>query len=97
MGLFGYVRVQFYNNQQCDYHSGLDGVLNSWNKWVAAVPRVQVFIGVPANDTINGYIPPEVMKSQVLPAINAPGKYGGVMVSNRFLDKGFSAAISPIF
>ncbi|XP_042063985.1 acidic endochitinase-like [Salvia splendens] len=96
-GLFDYVWVQFYNNPQCDYSGGLDGVLDSWNKWVAAVPRGQVFIGVPAtaDAATSGHIPPEVMKSQVLPAIKNAGNYGGVMVWNKFYDTGFSAAISP--
>ncbi|KAL1565531.1 chitinase [Salvia divinorum] len=95
-GLFDYIWVQFYNNPQCDYSGGLDGVLNRWNQW-AAVPGGQVFMGVPATAAAasSGNIPAEVMNSQLLPAIKNSGKYGGVMVWNKFFDTGFSAAILP--
>ncbi|XP_057774271.1 acidic endochitinase-like [Salvia miltiorrhiza] len=95
-GLFDYIWVQFYNNQQCDYSGGIDGVLARWNQW-AAVPGGQVFMGVPASTAAagTGYIPPDVLNSQVLPVIKASQKYGGVMVWNRFFDQSYSAAILP--
>lgn len=94
-GLFDYVWVQFYNNP-CGFFGDVDNVLESWNKWIT-VPGKQIFLGIPASPDKNaagsGYIPPEVLKSQVLPAINKSPNYGGVMLWDRTFDKDYSAAI----
>lgn len=54
-----------------------------------------IFLGVPAAPEAanSGYIPPDVLTSQVLPAIKTSPKYGGVMVWYRFFDQGYSSAI----
>lgn len=87
-GLFDYIFVQFYNNQQCDYSGGINGLLARWNQW-AAVPGGQIFLGLPAAEAAagSGYMPPDVLTSQVLPVINGSAKYGGVMLWNRFFDQ----------
>ncbi|XP_065868793.1 acidic endochitinase-like [Euphorbia lathyris] len=93
-GLFNYVWVQFYNNGQCQYAGNADSLLRSWNQWVT-VPAGQVFLGLPAarGAAGSGFIPANVLTSQVLPSIKRSPKYGGVMLWNKFFDKGYSAAI----
>ncbi|XP_054784465.1 acidic endochitinase-like [Prosopis cineraria] len=88
-GLFNYVWVQFYNNPPCMYTSGnINNLLSSWNQW-NTVQAGQVFLGVPASSAAapsGGFIPADVMTSQVLPAIKGAAKYGGVMIWDRFND-----------
>jgi chitinase len=97
-GLFDYVWVQFYNNPQCQYSSGnTNNLVNAWNQWTSSQAK-QVFLGVPANDAAapsGGFIPSDVLNSQVLPAIKGSAKYGGVMIWDRFNDgqSGYSNAI----
>ncbi|GAU32312.1 hypothetical protein TSUD_43540 [Trifolium subterraneum] len=97
-GLFDYVWVQFYNNPQCQYSSdNTANLVNAWNQWTSSQAK-QVFLGVPANDAATstpnrGFIPFDVLNSQVLPAIKGSDKYGGVMIWNRFFDSDYSNAI----
>ncbi|MQL41277.1 hypothetical protein EI012_25495, partial [Escherichia coli] len=71
-GLFDYIFVQFYNNPVCSYSSssGSTPLLESWDKWTSLVPSNNtLFVGLPAGPdaaTNGGYIPPEVVNSQVL-------------------------------
>ncbi|CAI9113536.1 OLC1v1014150C1 [Oldenlandia corymbosa var. corymbosa] len=94
-GLFGY--VWFYNNPQCQYDdsgSGANNLIASWNQWTS-VPANQLFLGLPAssNATNGGYIPSDVLISQVLPSIQSASNYGGVMLWNKANDQGYSSAI----
>ncbi|KAI3792989.1 hypothetical protein L1987_35601 [Smallanthus sonchifolius] len=96
-GLFDYVWVQFYNNPQCEYGSGnADALLARWNEWTQLNTN-QIFLGLPAaaGAASSGYIPPDVLTSQVLPSIKSSPKYAGVMLWNRFYDQqnGYSDAI----
>ncbi|KAM1054759.1 hypothetical protein ACFX13_002121 [Malus domestica] len=97
-GLFDYVWVQFYNNPPCQYADGnADALLSSWNQW-ASVPATQVFLGIPAAPEAapgGGFIPPDALKSQVLPTIKKSPKYGGIMLWGRQydIDNGYSASI----
>lgn len=96
-GLFDYIWVQFYNNPGCDYDgSSVDNLLASWNQWTSE-PGGQIFMGLPAAEAAagGGYIPPDVLNSQVLPVIKTSQKYGGVMLWNRFYDQSYSSAILP--
>nr|KYP77190.1 Acidic endochitinase [Cajanus cajan] len=47
------------------------------------------------NSPCDGYVPPDVLVSDVLPAIKASSKYGGVMLWSRFYDKSYSTTIKP--
>ncbi|RHN81722.1 putative chitinase [Medicago truncatula] len=100
-GLFDYVWVQFYNNPQCQYSSGnTNNLVDAWNQWTSSQAK-QVFLGVPANDAAapsGGFIPSDVLISQVLPAIKGSAKYGGVMIWDRFNDgqSGYSNTIKGI-
>ncbi|CDP10880.1 unnamed protein product [Coffea canephora] len=43
----------------------------------------------------NGYVPPQVLKSKVLPLVKRSSKYGGIMLYDRYYDKqsGYSSAV----
>ena len=88
-GLFDYVWVQFYYNPQCQYSNGnTNNLVNAWNQWTSSQAK-QVFLCVPANVASapsGGFIPSDVLTSQVLPAIKSSPKYGGVMIWDRFND-----------
>ncbi|KAK1284917.1 hypothetical protein QJS10_CPB20g02102 [Acorus calamus] len=79
-GLFDYVWIQFYNNQGCDYRSGVNGIVKSWNQFTSGVTATKFFVGVPAATDTPGYVPPNVLTSQVIPAVNGSPKYGGIMI-----------------
>ncbi|CAA7388405.1 unnamed protein product [Spirodela intermedia] len=97
-GIFDFVWVQFYNNQPCEYSNGdISRLTASWfNSW-ANIPAGKVFLGLPAGIAAasSGYIPKEVLISQVLPAIKRAPKYGGIMLwSKQYDDKsGYSEAV----
>lgn len=94
-GLFDYVWIQFYNNEQCQYTNSVDNLLARWNEWTS-VPANQIFLGLPAAPEAansGGYMPADVLVSQVLPIIKNSPKYGGVMLWNRFFDTDYSSAI----
>ncbi|KAH0673120.1 hypothetical protein KY284_024207 [Solanum tuberosum] len=96
-GLFDYVWVQFYNNPPCQYSGGSAENLKSyWNKWTA-IQAGKIFLGLPAAPGAagSGFIPSDVLVSQVLPAISGSPKYGGVMLWSKFFDNGYSSAIKP--
>ncbi|KAG2384674.1 hypothetical protein LR48_Vigan10g117600 [Vigna angularis] len=88
-GLFDYVWVQFYNNPSCQYSGGnIDNLISSWNQMIT-VPATQVFMGLPAAEAVapsGGFVPSDVLISQVLPKIKQSSKYGGVMLWSRFCD-----------
>ncbi|KMT16117.1 hypothetical protein BVRB_3g052790 [Beta vulgaris subsp. vulgaris] len=94
-GLFDYVWVQFYNNPGCHYANGnANNLISSWNTW-SGVDAAQIFLGIPAAPAAagSGYIPPDVLISDVLPSIRDSPKFGGVMLWSRFYDDGYSSAI----
>lgn len=95
-GLFDYVWVQFYNNPPCEYSVNADNLKKSWSQW-ASISAGQIFLGLPASldAAITGYIYPDVLSSEVLPAIKGSSKYGGVMLWSTQYDKGYSLAIRP--
>ncbi|XVF09988.1 hypothetical protein REPUB_Repub07fG0145500 [Reevesia pubescens] len=97
-GLFDYVWVQFYNNPPCQYTSGnINNLVNSWNRWTSSINAGKIFLGLPAAPAAagSGYIPPNVLTSQILPVIKRSAKYGGVMLWSKFYDdsNGYSASI----
>ena len=97
-GLFDYVWIQFYNNPPCQYTSGnTNNLVNSWNRWTSSINAGKIFLGLPAAPaaTGSGYIPPNVLTSQILPVIRSSAKYGGVMLWSKFFDdrNGYSASI----
>ncbi|KAJ3695178.1 hypothetical protein LUZ60_000555 [Juncus effusus] len=88
-GLFDYVWVQFYNNAPCQYSNGdISKLTSSWETWTSKIKATKIFLGLPASSTAagSGYIPPNTLKSKVLPAIKGSSKYGGIMLWSRFQD-----------
>ncbi|XP_062154432.1 hevamine-A-like [Alnus glutinosa] len=96
--LFNYVWVQFYNNAPCQYSSGnITNLVNSWDRWTTSIKAGRIFLGLPAAPQAagSGYIPPDVLTSQILPIIRKSRKYGGVMLWSKYYDDqtGYSSAI----
>ncbi|KAF8412166.1 hypothetical protein HHK36_000124 [Tetracentron sinense] len=94
-GLFDYVWVQFYNNLPCQYSSNADNLISAWNQWTT-VQASQLFLGLPAAAEAapsGGFIPADVLASEVLPTIKGSSKYGGVMLWSKKFDNGYSSAI----
>lgn len=96
--LFDYIWVQFYNNAPCQYTSGnSERLFDSWNTWTTLVTTKKIFLGLPAAPEAagSGYIPPDVLISQILPTLKKSGKYGGIMLWSKFWDdrNGYSSSI----
>ncbi|RVW37171.1 Acidic endochitinase [Vitis vinifera] len=96
-GRFDNVWVQFYNNPPCQYTSGnTTNLLNSWNRWTSSI-NSRIFLGLPAASAAagSGFIPPNVLTSQILPVIKTSPKYGGVMLWSKYYDdqSGYSSTI----
>ncbi|KAK9145267.1 hypothetical protein Sjap_005170 [Stephania japonica] len=83
-GLFDFVWVQFYNNPP----GNVVNLRNSWNRWVSSISASKIFMGLPAalGAGGSGFIPANVLNSQVLPVIKSSSKYGGVMLWNKYFD-----------
>ncbi|XP_071904381.1 acidic endochitinase-like [Coffea arabica] len=101
-GLFDFVWVQFYNNPPCQYSTttgNADNLLNSWSNQWSPYPGVnKLFLGLPAAQAAapsGGYIPPEVLISQILPVVQGYPNYAGVMLWSRYYDQSYSSAIRP--
>ncbi|XP_071711173.1 hevamine-A-like [Rutidosis leptorrhynchoides] len=97
-GLFDYVWVQFYNNPPCQYTPGnTTNLINSWNLWTKSLKAKKLFLGLPAATQAagSGFIPVDVLTSEVLPVIKKSPKYGGVMLWSKYWDdqSGFSSSI----
>ncbi|KAG0538766.1 hypothetical protein BDA96_03G264900 [Sorghum bicolor] len=88
-GQFDNVWIQFYNNPGCAYANGDDtNLVNAWSTWTSSVTAGSFYLGLPASTQAagSGYIEPGTLTGTVLPAIKGVGKYGGIMVWNRFYD-----------
>jgi len=87
-GLFDYVWVQFYNNPPCQYNGNITNLIDSWNLWSSQRYIKTLFMGLPASTQAagSGFLPPDVLTSQVLPIIKKSPKYGGVMFWSKFWD-----------
>nr|GLL41271.1 acidic endochitinase-like [Ipomoea trifida] len=87
--IFDSVWVQFYNNPTCEYYDGTaHNLLYNWRNWSNA-PIKKLFLGLPASPeaaTNGGFIPPEILISEVLPFINSTDNYGGVMLWCKYFD-----------
>ena len=52
------------------------------------MPNSKILMGLPAvNGTEAGYIPPDILKSEVLPIIKKSENYGGIMLRSVYEDR----------
>ncbi|XP_061351445.1 cysteine-rich receptor-like protein kinase 15 [Gastrolobium bilobum] len=96
--IFDYVWIQFYNNPECEYNqSNVNNLLNSWNQWTTSLKKGKVFLGLPASPAAadSGYVPADLLISDILPVIKKSSNYGGVMLWTTYYDKqsGYSSYI----
>ncbi|KAL3574875.1 hypothetical protein D5086_022976 [Populus alba] len=77
--------------------SGIKSCQQKGIKWAASLVAGTIFLGLPAAPAAarSGYIPPDVLTSQILPVIKMAPKYGGVMLWSKFWDdrNGYSRSI----
>ncbi|KAF7132803.1 hypothetical protein RHSIM_Rhsim09G0203200 [Rhododendron simsii] len=107
-GLFDSVWILYYSNANlnpsCAYLGGNNttNLLNSWALWTKSVKAGKFFLGLvalprpPVTEVIpGGFIPVDVLTSQVLLVVKKSRKFGGVMLWNLFYDEqdGYSTAI----
>uniref|UniRef100_A0A7C8YRM6 chitinase n=1 Tax=Opuntia streptacantha TaxID=393608 RepID=A0A7C8YRM6_OPUST len=97
-GLFDFVWVQFYGHPSCQYNDGdVSNLINSWKIWSSTGYIRRLFMGLPAApwEAGNGYIPAELLISQVLPIVKMSSRYQGVMLWSKYWDDttGYSPAI----
>ncbi|KEH30642.1 acidic endochitinase [Medicago truncatula] len=90
----------FYNNPQCRYSNGnTNNLVSAWNQCTSSQAK-QMFLCVPANAASapsGGFIPSDVLISQVVPATKISPKYGGDMIWDKFnVQSGYSNAIKDI-
>ncbi|XVF60238.1 hypothetical protein PTKIN_Ptkin08bG0028700 [Pterospermum kingtungense] len=99
-GLFDYVWMQFYNNY-CEYKGNASAVQATFDEWSNGVPATQFFMGLPAAPTgaSSGFVPQDVLISQILPLVKKANKYGGVMLWSKYYDDltGYSSSIRSHF
>ncbi|MED6127246.1 hypothetical protein PIB30_086204 [Stylosanthes scabra] len=87
-GFFDYLSIQFYNNPPCDFvSSSTSGFINTWNQWTNLKVK-KIFLGLPASSdaAASGYIPANLLNSEVLPIIRNSSKYGGLVLWDRYND-----------
>ncbi|CAN6381080.1 unnamed protein product [Urochloa humidicola] len=104
-GVFERVHVRFYgNDSKCSFGNGGGtwGVVEQWEKWTAAYPKTQIYLGLAAAEsgvpegakgTIAVYL--KYLYYLLLPKVQKANNYGGVMVWDRFADKktGYSGVV----
>ncbi|KAI9110366.1 hypothetical protein K1719_018808 [Acacia pycnantha] len=92
-GGFDYVWVQFFNNSNCEYSQANTTIqfFRAWEQWETtySVTKSKLFLGLPASQetSISGYVPADLLISEVLPTINKSPIYGGVMLWTSYEDR----------
>ncbi|KAL6578875.1 hypothetical protein OROMI_009091 [Orobanche minor] len=96
--LFDYVWIQFYNNPRCDYRGDADNLKRSWTIWTNSVNASKLFpcLAAAPEAVSDGFIPANVLRTEILPGIQRSTKFGGVMLWSMGYDvqSGYSAAIA---
>nr|GMD72379.1 acidic endochitinase-like [Ipomoea batatas]GME17199.1 acidic endochitinase-like [Ipomoea batatas]GME20486.1 acidic endochitinase-like [Ipomoea batatas] len=98
-GLFDYVWVKFYNNPICQYNNGdPTNLFYYWNHYWSTIPTGKLFLGLTASPEAapsGGFIPADILISEVLPVIKATPIYGGVMLWDETSGHAYSSKIKP--
>lgn len=90
-GLFTRIFVRFYDDAHCAAYWQQE-----WNKWTAAYPSAQIFVGLPAGEKKVGYVHPKNLQGGLFSVVQSAANYGGVMIWERYDDKrtGYSSFAS---
>ncbi|KAI9098503.1 hypothetical protein K1719_025128 [Acacia pycnantha] len=84
---------QFYNNPSCEYTDDGDTqkLISSWNQWTNTFTATKFYVGLPASPAANGsaggYVPIDVLNSEILPQVETSSKFGGLMLWSYYYDK----------
>nr|BAF74364.1 xylanase inhibitor [Triticum aestivum] len=81
-GLVGRIFVRFYDDADCAANWQ-----RQWDKWTAAYPSAQIYLGLPASEQKVGYVHPKNLYYSVIQVAQKAANYGGVMVWERYEDK----------
>ncbi|KAE8769934.1 xylanase inhibitor [Hordeum vulgare] len=81
-GLVGRIFVRFYDDADCAANWQ-----RQWDKWTAAYPSAQIYLGLPASEQKVGYVHPKNLYYGVIQVVQKAANYGGVMVWERYEDK----------
>ncbi|KAI9110275.1 hypothetical protein K1719_018717 [Acacia pycnantha] len=84
-GVFDYVWVQFFENYSCEY-SEVNTIqfFKAWQQWEISLygSKSKLFLGLTASQG-SGYVPVDLLISEVLPIVKESPNYGGVMLWTR--------------
>ncbi|KAK7400912.1 hypothetical protein VNO78_12221 [Psophocarpus tetragonolobus] len=89
-GLFDYVWIQFYSNPLCQYSEGnVYNLFNAWKQWTTSLKAGKIFLGLIASleAPVGGYIPPDLLITQILSTVKLSSNYGGIMLWSRYYDR----------
>ncbi|KAI9110217.1 hypothetical protein K1719_018659 [Acacia pycnantha] len=89
--VFDYVWVQFFNNSYCEYSEGNTiQFFSAWEQWESSFSgtKSKLFLGLPASqEKAFGYVPADLLISEVLPTVKKTPYYGGVMLWTSYEDR----------
>ncbi|KAF6985807.1 hypothetical protein CFC21_003622 [Triticum aestivum] len=80
-GLFNRIFVRFYDEPHCAAH-----LEQEWDRWTAAQPHAQIYLGLPASERKVGYVHPKNLHA-VISVVQKAANYGGVVIWERYEDK----------
>ncbi|KAL5204488.1 hypothetical protein ABZP36_009359 [Zizania latifolia] len=60
-----------------------------WDAWTSRFPASQVYAGLPATQTTDGWINPESLFYGVMPRMQSASNYGGAMLWDRSGDTAY--------
>ncbi|KAK1611976.1 hypothetical protein QYE76_035649 [Lolium multiflorum] len=81
-GVFERIHVRFY-----DYPNCTAWIEDAWDQWTAAYPASKIFLGLTASYTDACYLERKAVFDIVMPIVQKPDNYGGVMLWDRYNDE----------
>ncbi|XP_062190184.1 xylanase inhibitor protein 1-like [Phragmites australis] len=81
-GLVGRIHVRFYDDPSYDA-----SLQREWDKWTAAYPDSEIYVGLPASEQTVGYVHPKKLYYDVISVVQKAANYGGIMIWDRYSDK----------
>ncbi|KAI9110298.1 hypothetical protein K1719_018740 [Acacia pycnantha] len=90
-GVFDYFWAQFFNDPYCVYsEANRIHFFRTWKHWESSFEwsKSKIFLGLPASpEKAFGYVPADLLISEVLPIVNKTPNYGGVMLWTSYEDR----------